>query len=157
MMAESMSQMVSTVPIEQEKMQSALMLPGVKSKSDPFYSPAQLSDISTVADWCSEPEEDGLEWETDELESDAEDDLDKNFPTLQAFFHKKEPVSRQVEQWNAVGERLSLTLSSCKVESDNEDLPGTPTLRESMKCWSLVGIRLSSVFANAAEEDEDVF
>jgi hypothetical protein len=140
----------------QEKPKAVLLLPGVFSKVNPFNSPAQLSDISTVADWCSEADEDVREWQSDIDEADSEGDLRKNFPTLQAFFDKKVPVNAQVQEWKAVGGRFSLALSSCTVDSDDDDLPKTPVIKESIKAWSTVGSRLSSAFMKAAEEEDDV-
>jgi hypothetical protein len=143
----------------QEKQAAVLLLPGIVSKSNPFYSPAQVSDISTVADWCSEPDEDvDSEWQSDS-ESDREADMNKNFPTLQALFDKKVPVSKQVQEWNAVGGRLSATLASCEVDSDeetiDEGLPETAVVKDSITAWSMVGSRLSHAFMQAAEEEID--
>lgn len=147
--------MFSTGSVEvQQNQTTVLLLPGIESKAKSFNSPAQFSDVSTVADWCSEPDED-VDWPSDGEESDGNGDLRKDFPALQAFFDKKVPVSKQVQEWNAVGGRLSLALSSCEVDSDDEALPPTPLIKDSIKAWTVVGSRLSGAFMKAAEDEMD--
>lgn len=183
-MLSGVSEICSAGAVEvQETPKTALSMPGIISKVNPFNSPAQLSDISTVADWCSEPDEDVDEWQSEMEESDCENDLERNFPTLQASVHKRvqewksvgerlssalsscevdsddednqNPVVSEVQEWNAVAKRLSKTLSSCEVYSDEEEFDDTSAIEGKLKNWSMVGGRLSRAFMKAAEEDDD--
>jgi len=120
----------------------------------PFSSPGQQSDISTVAS-----EQDlGPDW--DEWFSESDDDvpdtgdLKDSFPTLSAFAEKRE-AQKSIKAWSVVGYRVGLTLSSCEVDSDEEDLlsPTTKT-KESIQAWAKVGQKFASTLANC-ESDSD--
>lgn len=127
----------------------------------PFNSPGQLSNTSTVAseqdlelgpdwdDWCSESDQDLPD--TQELKD--------SFPTLSAFAEKRE-AKKSIKGWSAVGHRVSLTLSSCEVDSEEEDqedlLSPVTRAKASIEAWAEVGHKFASTLANCdVDSDEE--
>lgn len=143
--------------------------PSFQVSCGPFSSPAQLSDVSTVADFCSELdlEDDEDNWDSDHGDSNT-GFLSDVFPSISAFFDKRQalkdvPLSttpqakESLKEWSAIGERLASTLSGCEVESDEEDPPcSTPQVKKSLQGWSTVGQRLASTLSSCeTDSDED--
>jgi hypothetical protein len=182
-----MAEALSTRSVEMNgEMNEKEKVPDVNSKltCGPYHSPAQLSDISTVAISDLDLEED--DWQSDLDDADPNTELSETFPTLDAWFDKQKEFSNKGSiqgNWGVIGEKFLSKLSSCEVDSDGEELENwsavgqrmgsallepdsyeedfpcsTPQAKKSLQAWSAVGQRMASTLSSCdADSDEEDF